>query len=233
VWVGTCNAATTSTNLGNITYTLNGVANNGPWCTGGTNSDGTVVQAGAVTGFYTRMDLDTTAFGVGTVDGFPQVTSSVVAAATIAAGAQFGATRLIAFVDGTAYRIIINNCPAGNGDCVQAVINWWRCHGFIIDSATFCFRDVIVPVACPTILLGFNCPSSSKKGLLGLLGLLGIIPLVLCLLLCCLILPCFCRRTKREGDVHFATFDPHAAPIAGSVAPGSCMAPSIGGPMCY
>jgi len=70
--------------------------------------------------------------------------------------------------------------------------------------------------------------SSSPKGLLGLLGLLGIIPCCLCLLsllLCCL------RRKKREGDVHFATFDagascaPACAPV--SVCAPVCAAPSF------
>jgi hypothetical protein len=60
-----------------------------------------------------------------------------------------------------------------------------------------------------------GCPSSSNssKGLLGLLGLLGLIPLLLC---CCLLLLCLIRRKKREGDVHFATFDPNAAPVCAS-----------------
>jgi len=55
-----------------------------------------------------------------------------------------------------------------------------------------------------------DCPddSSSSKGLLGLLGLLGIIPLALC---CLSLLLCLLRRKKREGDVHFATFDPNMA----------------------
>eukprot|EP01007_Sphenomonas_quadrangularis_P003455 NODE_688_length_1250_cov_1758.960866_g550_i0.p2 GENE.NODE_688_length_1250_cov_1758.960866_g550_i0~~NODE_688_length_1250_cov_1758.960866_g550_i0.p2 ORF type:complete len:341 (+),score=101.19 NODE_688_length_1250_cov_1758.960866_g550_i0:69-1091(+) len=59
-------------------------------------------------------------------------------------------------------------------------------------------------------------PKGSPKGLLGLLGLLGLIPLLLCLLcLCCLLL----RRKKREGDVHFATFDAQSAPAALIPAP--------------
>jgi len=54
-----------------------------------------------------------------------------------------------------------------------------------------------------------DCPDSysSNKGLLGLLGLLGIIPIALCLLS---LLLCLLRRKKREGDVHFATFDPNS-----------------------
>jgi hypothetical protein len=64
-----------------------------------------------------------------------------------------------------------------------------------------------------------GCPSSSSssKGLLGLLGLLGIIPLALC---CLLLLLCLIRRKKREGDVHFATYDPQSGP-----APSFC--PSV------
>jgi len=64
-----------------------------------------------------------------------------------------------------------------------------------------------------------TCPSSaqSPKGLLGLLGLLGLIPLCIC---CLLLLLCLLRRKKREGDVHFATFDPNAAaPCATACSP--------------
>jgi len=73
-----------------------------------------------------------------------------------------------------------------------------------------------------------NCPSSSSspKGLLGLLGLLGIIPCCLCLLS---LLLCFLRRKKREGDVHFATFDAGAS-CAPACAPTSVCAPVCGAP---
>jgi hypothetical protein len=69
-----------------------------------------------------------------------------------------------------------------------------------------------------------SCPNSSNssKGLLGLLGLLGIIPIVLC---CLLLLLCLIRRKKREGDVHFATFDAHQGAPSFNVGTGAC--PSV------
>jgi hypothetical protein len=73
---------------------------------------------------------------------------------------------------------------------------------------------------CECLATGVSgCPScnTSKKGLLGLLGLLGLIPLLLLLLLCCL---CFMRRSKRQSDVQFATFDPAGPGVPhGSICP--------------
>merc|ERR1711916_283528 len=140
-----------------------------------------------------------------------------------------------AFQTASTYIVSVTGCTAGatNGECVQQVVNYWRCAGLTIDSATVCYA-ASARVACPQHTNGFRCESSSKKGLLGLLGLLGLIPLLLCLLLLCCLLFCLCRCKKSEPDVHFATFEPNAAPIAGSVAPGTmCYAPSIGGPVCY
>jgi len=117
--------------------------------------------------------------------------------------------------DGQVYRIAVDGCNNTNlatqDQCVQQTLNWWRCHyGFPFNGATVCY-SASRPIACPVEELGFRCPSSSKKGLLGLLGLLGLIPLLL--LCCCLFFLCCIRRRKTEADVHFATFDPHAAPV--------------------
>ena len=112
---------------------------------------------------------------------------------------------------------------------MQNTLNWWRCEGFPFRGGEVC-QAAYVAVACPTRELGFKCPNTSKKGLLGLLGLLALIPLFL--LLCCSLLICCIRRKKTEGDVHFATFDPHAAPMGGSIAPATaCYAPSVGAPI--
>jgi hypothetical protein len=169
----------------------------------------------------------------GEILSFGAATSTLSKVLTQVAGQWGGVASRVTepFRTASTWQVIVTGCPVDStrGECVQRVVNWWRCAGLTIDSGTVCYAGG-ARIACPTHTLGFRCPQSSKKGLLGLLGLLGLIPLLLCLLLCCLCLPMLMRRKKTEGDVHFATFDPHAAPVAGSIAPGTaCYAPSMGG----
>jgi len=166
----------------------------------------------------------------GHLETFPSVTSTLTNSAPRAGVAQFeGVTRYLRaapnvavdFASGVAQTITVTGCEnaATQVACTQAAINAWRCRGFNVDSGTICLADYI-RIACPTDGNGWECPTSgSKKGLLGLLGLLGLIPLLLCSLLLCLLFPCCIRRKKTEGDVHFATFDPHAAPVVATAAP--------------
>lgn len=166
----------------------------------------------------------------GHLETFPSVTSTLVNSAPRAGVAQFeGLTRYLRaapnvavdFASGVAQTITVTGCEnaATQVACTQAAINAWRCRGYNVDSGTICLADW-TRIACPTDGNGWECPTSgSKKGLLGLLGLLGLIPLLLCSLLLCLLFPCCIRRKKTEGDVHFATFDPHAAPVVATAAP--------------
>lgn len=114
---------------------------------------------------------------------------------------------------GVSQRLAITGC-AGAPACVQQMVSLWNCQlGYPVSPGSICLANR-QRIACPTPDNGFGCPSSSsKKSLLGLLGLLGLIPLLLCCLLLCLLLFCCCRRKKSEGDVHFATYDPHSAPV--------------------
>jgi len=156
----------------------------------------------------------------GQITNFPSVTSTLQASYTLTLGAY--ATAFLrwndngaqALVDGTVYTITVIGCNqtgATRTQCVQQTLNWWRCyHNIPFNGGTICYANYEL-IACPTHENGFRCPSSSKKGLLGLLGLLGLIPLLL--LCCCLLFLCCIRRRKTEADVHFATFDPHAAPV--------------------
>ena len=154
---------------------------------------------------------------------FPLVTSTLALAFNVNAAAYatimqhrgWNMNPVQALRNGAVYQITVTGCDAFTGDarrrCVQHVLNYWRCEvDFPFEGGTICYADR-TEIACPTHELGFRCPSSSKKGLWGLLGLLGIIPLVL--LCCCLLFLCCIRRRKTEADVHFATFDPHAAPV--------------------
>lgn len=115
---------------------------------------------------------------------------------------------------------VIDGCASV--ECAQRALLWARCRGFVFYNDMCYAASVQIP--CPTAERGFSCPDSSKKGLLGLLGLLGLIPLLLCccLLLCCLFGPCALRRKKSGADVQFATFDPHAAPVAQSFVAQPC-----------
>jgi len=93
-----------------------------------------------------------------------------------------------------------------------------------------------VPVQPPLTDGPRTCPhkhKNSPKGLLGLLGLLGLIPLCIC---CLLLLCCFIRRKRREGDVHFATFDAGASVLPAAGPPLATFAPAtlpvgVGGPL--
>lgn len=121
----------------------------------------------------------------------------------------------------TPQTIVVDGCASV--ECTQQALLWARCNGFQFWNDMCYAASVQIP--CPTEERGFTCPESSKKGLLGLLGLLGLIPLLLCccLLLCCLFGPCAIRRKKSGADVQFATFDPHAAPVAQSFVAQPCM----------
>ena len=121
----------------------------------------------------------------------------------------------------TPQSLIVEGCRSV--ECTQDALLWARCNGFVFYN-DMCYADS-VQIPCPTAERGFECSESSKKGLLGLLGLLGLIPLLLCccLLLCCLFGPCALRRKKTGADVQFATFDPHAAPVAQSFVAQPCM----------
>lgn len=197
-----------------------------------------LVTDGAVLAPVVNSEAPTGTMAAGTLSAFSGVSSTSTAVAA-AAAAQFGGIFLrqtvttTPFVAGSGRRISVTGCEAvaNRNACVQDAINWWRCRNIGIDSGSSCYANGVL-IACPTHALGWRCESSSKKGLLGLLGLLGLIPLLLCsLLLCCLL--GLCRRKKTESDVHFATFDPHAAPVAGSVvAPATAVvgAPAYGAP---
>jgi len=157
----------------------------------------------------------------GQIRNFPAVTSVrsllfTVASSTSNALRYWNNNPAQVLKDGNVYQVAVTGCTdaATRTQCVQQTLNWWRCYNnFPFNSGTTCIANN-VQIACPTHELGFRCPSSSKKGLLGLLGLLGLIPLFL--LCCCLFFLCCIRRRKTEADVHFATFDPHAAPVVGA-----------------
>ena len=166
----------------------------------------------------------------------PQFNSAAATLTTglvnVATSSQWGGgnQRLNAdFLDGHTYKVTVTGC-SNNAECVQEAINWFRCKGLTIDAGTVCYAGSATRIACPTHTNGYRCKDSSNKGLLLLLLLLILIPVCLiplCILACIL----FLKPKKTSGDVQFATFDPHAAPIGGSfVAPGTaCYAPSIGG----
>jgi hypothetical protein len=224
LYTATCTANSVNTVAGAVTWSP------------GTPNCGTT--DGAMTGYYINdQAANVVSQTAGQINGFTAVTSTLAKVLTNTLGQWGGYPRATtAFQTASTYIVIVIGCVTGttNGECVQNTINWWRCAGLTIDCCTVCYA-ASVRVACPTHTNGFRCADDSKKGLLGLLGLLGLIPLLLCISLICCLLLCLCRRKKTEGDVHFATFDPHAAPIGpGSVAPGTaCYAPSMGGPVVY
>lgn len=156
-----------------------------------------------MTGYYIHNQGESATQNAGQISQFGSASSTLSKSVSAVLGQWGGYPRVTEpFQTASTYIVIIIGCPtdATNGECVQRVVNWWRCRGLTIDASAVCYGNTITRYACPQHTLGFRCPSSSKEGLLGLLGLLGLVPLLLCLLLCCPLLPCLLRRKKTEGD---------------------------------
>jgi len=194
-------------------------------------------QCGGVDGCATNLLWTTNAAGflgttvAGDIRNFPTVTSAVTQAypavqqsayASLWTRRYWNNNPVQPLQTGTAFNLAVTGCDGATKEqCIQQTANWWRCMGdFPGCGGTLCWMNTATPIAFPTYELGFRCPSSSKKGLLGLLGLIGILPLLL--LCCCLFFLCCIRRRKTETDVHFATFDPHAAPVLGAPTATAC-----------
>ena len=139
-------------------------------------------------------------------------------------------TQYLFYTDQCAKSLTVADAAACCKNVMQDVVCWLHEQPEFVQSDADTLAEGMWAYRAPNIgsavpnALGYDgpnaCPSSSgsSKGLLGLLGLLGIIPLCCCLLgllLCCI------RRKKREGDVHFATFD--AAASIPAVAPTACV----------
>lgn len=207
---------------------------------------------GAMSGFMWGDDdgaywnnLETQQQERGAIRNFPEVTSTLGVAFPVVPGSAYASVWQKRYWNnhpaqglrpGSAFLTRIEGCQpfvgAERTRCVQQTLNYWRCRTKTNTNCAGynCWESFSTPIACPTHQLGFRCNNRSKKGLLGLLGLLGLIPL--CLLCCCLFWLCCIRRRKTEADVHFATFDPHAAPIATSqmctAAPIATALPTFG-----